>query len=180
MKSFIVVCCCLLSTTIYAQKKFVVDQGEIGFTSNAKLELIHAASKKIQGILDPTSGKYAFIVTMQSFEGFNSGLQREHFNDKYMETDKYYDATFSGKIDETINFAKDGVYPVNAIGSLTTHGVKKQRTIPGVLKIENGKVTIDANFSILLADHNIKIPEIIGEKIATEILIKFHVTMSQR
>jgi len=82
--------------TYSSPKKFTSDNGEVSFTSNAKLELINASSKNIKGIIDPATGNFAFVVTSQSFEGFNSNLQREHFNEKYMETDKYYDATFSG------------------------------------------------------------------------------------
>src|SRR5579859_1595395 len=105
----IVICClfCFSEHAILAQKKFTADDGEVSFTSNAKLELINASSKRVKGIIDPTTNNFAFVVTIQSFEGFNSNLQREHFNEKYMETDKFYDATFSGKIIEAVDFSKD-------------------------------------------------------------------------
>src|SRR5689334_20565801 len=74
-----------------AQRKFMIENGEISFTSNAKLELINAASKKLHGLIDPSTGQFAFIVKIQSFEGFNSKLQRDHFNENFMETDKFYE-----------------------------------------------------------------------------------------
>jgi hypothetical protein len=163
-----------------AQKKFTSDVGEVSFTSNAKLELINASSKKIKGIVDPATGNFAFVVTIQSFEGFNSNLQREHFNEKYMETDKYYDATFSGKIIETIDFSKDGVYDVRAKGNLVIHGKKQARIIPSKIQIEKGVLKIDSNFAIPLADHDIKIPQVVTEKIATEILVKLKVSLTQK
>jgi polyisoprenoid-binding protein YceI len=165
---------------LQAQKKFTSDNGEVSFTSNAKLELINASSKKIKGIVDPATGNFAFVVTIQSFEGFNSNLQREHFNEKYMEADKYYDATFSGKIIEAVDFTKDGVYDVRAKGNLVIHGKKQVRIIPSRVQIEKGVLKIDSNFTIPLADHDIKIPQLVTEKIATEIIVKMSVALTQK
>src|SRR5258706_4470629 len=163
--------------TVQAQKKFTVDKGEISFTSNAKLELINAASKKIHGRIDPATGQFAFIVKIQSFEGFNSNLQREHFNENFMETDKYFEATFAGKIIEPIDFAKDGIYDVHAKGTLTIHGKEQTRIIPGRVQIEKGTLKIISDFTVPLADHDIKVPQLITEKIATEIIVKLNVSM---
>ena len=174
---FLLVIC---SYTAPGQKKFTAEKGEIDFTSNAKLELIKASSNKIQGIVDPSNGQFAFIVKIQSFEGFNSNLQQQHFNERYMETDKYYDATFSGKILEQIDFGKDGKYDVTAKGILIIHGVKQLRMIPGKIDIEKGRLKIDSNFNIPLADHDIKIPTLVSEKIATEILVHLNILMSQK
>jgi YceI-like domain len=170
----------LSSLAVQAQKKFTTDKGEMSFTSNATLEVIKATSHKIQGMIDPATGQFAFIVKIQSFEGFNTNLQREHFNEKYMETEKYYDATFAGKIIEQIDFTQDGVYEVRAKGTLIIHGKKQLRIIPGKLKIEKGKLKIDADFTVPLADHDIKVPKIVNEKIATEIMVKLNVLMVQK
>ena len=121
--------------SIYGQTKFSVKEGEIDFTSNAKLELIKAQSKNLQGVINSANNQFAFLVKVQSFEGFNSKLQKDHFNEKYMETDKYYDATFTGKIVETIDFTKDGEYDVKANGNLTIHGKKQPRIISAKIKI---------------------------------------------
>jgi polyisoprenoid-binding protein YceI len=166
--------------TAQAQKKFTTDKGEMTFTSNATLEVIKASSHKIQGIVDPTNGQFAFIVKIQSFEGFNSNLQKEHFNEKYMETDKFYDATFTGKIIEQIDFTVDGVHDVRAKGTLTIHGKKQARIIPGKMKIEKGILTINADFGVPLADHDIKVPQIVSTKIATEIFVKLNLAMVQK
>lgn len=160
-----------------AQKKFSVEKGSISFTSNAVLELINASSQKIRGIIDPANGQFAFIIKIQSFDGFNSTLQKEHFNEKYMETDKFYDATFTGKIVEPIDFTKDGTHQVNAQGAMVIHGKRQLRTIPAKVIIDKGVLKIDSDFTIPLADHDIKIPQIVSEKIATEILVKLNVQM---
>ena len=165
---------------VHAQKKFSTNEGEMNFTSNAKLEVIKASSHKIQGIIDPSNKQFAFLVKIKSFEGFNSELQREHFNEKYMETEKYYDATFTGTLIDPIDFAKDGTYEVRAKGSLTIHGKKQPRIIPGKVIIDNGTLRIDCTFTVPLADHDIKVPQVVTEKIATEIFVKLNVLMTQK
>ena len=165
---------------VQAQKKFTIDKGQVSFTSNAKLEVIKASSDKIQGLVDPANGQFAFLVKIQSFTGFNSSLQKEHFNEKYMETEKYYDASFSGKIIESVDFTKDGVYDVRAKGTLVVHGVRQARIIVSKIKIDKGTMKIDSNFNILLADHDIKIPTIISEKIATEIIVTVDALLVQK
>jgi len=163
-----------------AQKKFTSDKGELSFTSNAKLELINATSKRVLGILDPSNGQFAFIVKVRSFEGFNSNLQQQHFNDKYMESDKFYDATYSGKIIDPVDYTKDGTYDVRAKGSLVVHGKKQERIIPGKIHIEKGILTVTSDFEVPLADHDIPVPEIVSQKIATVITVKLNVLMTQK
>ena len=161
-----------------AQKKFNLERGEIGFTSNAELELIKASSKKFQGIIDPSTNQFAFVVLVQSFQGFNSELQREHFNEKYLESEKYPKASFTGKIIEQLDFTKDGTYEVRAKGDLDIHGQKQTRIIKSKLTIKNGVVSIETSFAVPLADHNISIPRIVNQKIATEIEVSFSAMMS--
>lgn len=178
----IIVSCLLLvfsGFVIHAQHKIEIEKGEITFTSNAKLELINAASKKLHGRIDPATGQFAFIVKIQSFEGFNSKLQREHFNENFMETDKYFEATFAGKIIEPIDFSIDGTYDVRAKGTLVIHGKKQIRIIPAKIQIEKGRLKIISEFTVPLVDHDIKIPQLVTEKIATEIIVRISVSMVQ-
>src|SRR3954468_24029824 len=95
----------LLGSELKAQKKFVTEKGEINFTSNAQLELIKASSGELKGIIDPTNNQFAFRVNTRTFQGFNSSLQRDHFNENYIETEKCPTAVFSGKIIEQVDFS---------------------------------------------------------------------------
>lgn len=160
-----------------AQPKFQISNGEIRFTSNAALELIRASSDQVRGLIDPATNQFAFLVPIRSFKGFNSELQREHFNDKYMESDKYPDGTFSGKIIEQVDFTHDGTYEVRAKGDLTIHGQKQIRIIKSQIVIRNGVVSVSSHFSVPLSDHNISIPEVVSQKIATEIEVNFNADM---
>lgn len=175
-------CCAIIFCSLKgeAQKKYGTDNGTINFISNAELELIKASSNKLQGIIDPGTNQFAFSIPVQSFKGFNSDLQREHFNEKYLESDKYPKITFTGKIIEQVDYTIDGVYEVRAKGDLDVHGQKQTRIIKSKLEISDGVVTISADFKVPLADHNISIPRIVNQKIATEIEVNVRADMSLR
>lgn len=150
---------------------------EISFTSNAQLEVISASSSKVVGIINTATSEFAFKVDIRSFNGFNSELQRQHFYDNYMETEKYPSAAFSGKIIEQIDFTQDGTYEVRAKGDLDIHGEKQTRIIKCKMVIRNNTAALDSRFLVPLIDHNIKIPKIVNQKIATEIEVVFKATM---
>jgi len=165
-------------TLTQAQHKYTVRSGQIHFTSDAELELIKASSPQVRGLLDPANNQFAFTVEIKTFKGFNSELQREHFNEKYLETDKYPKASFSGKVIEQVDFSKPGVYDVRAKGDLDIHGVKQTRIIKSKLTVAADGLRIEAKFMVPLADHNIAIPTVVTQKIATEIEVEFTAAMS--
>src|SRR4051812_29498793 len=102
MMKFLPVALVLCFQTFAAQVLSCKD-GTIRFTSEAPLELIKAQSNKATGVIDCATKNVAFSIDIDSFEGFNSGLQKEHFRENYMETEKYPKATFKGKIIEDID-----------------------------------------------------------------------------
>ncbi len=160
------------------QKKYSIQKAGINFTSKAELELIKAGSSEVRGLIDPATNQFAFTVEIKTFKGFNSDLQREHFNEKYMESEKFPNASFSGKIIEQIDFQKNGTYDVRAKGDLDIHGIKQTRIIRGKVMINNGMVRVEAQFPVPLSDHNISIPTIVSQKIATEIQVDLVASMS--
>jgi hypothetical protein len=166
-----------LFLTSYSQNKFTIQKGEINFASNANLELIKASSDKVNGILDPATSLFAFSVPVSAFRGFNSDLQRQHFNENYMESDKFPKATFSGKIIEHISYDKDSAYTIRAKGDLDIHGVKQNRIIKSKMIVKNGTIRIESDFVVPLADHNISIPKIVNQKIANEIEVSFRANL---
>jgi hypothetical protein len=163
-----------------AQNKFTSANGQIKLASRAQLELIQANSTKLRGILDPATNKFAFLVNVQSFQGFNSELQRKHFNENYMESEKITEARFSGKIIEQIDYSKDNTVEVRAKGELDIHGQKQTRIIKGKITVQGNQVIIEAHFIVPLSDHSITIPKIVSQKIATEIEVDITTTLSRQ
>ena len=150
---------------------FNVQKSAISFRSDAPLELIKATSSELRGIIETDKKEFAFSVSIKSLQGFNSSVQKEHFNENYLESDKYPTAVFKGKIIEDVDFTKNNTFSVRAKGILTVHGIPKERIIKSDLTIRNGIISIRSNFTVLLADHNIPIPKVVHEKLASEIKV---------
>ncbi|MBK6930587.1 MAG: YceI family protein [Saprospirales bacterium] len=156
---------------------FLSDNGRVNFKSDAPLEVIEAHSNKLRGAVDASDQSFAWIVDIATFEGFNSPLQREHFNENYLETSRFPNATFTGKLIEKIDFNKDGSMPVRAKGKLRIHGVEQERIIKGRIDIRGQRLAVRASFAVPLTDHNISIPKIVHQKIAEEILVSLEADM---
>lgn len=161
-------------------KIFQTTTGKISFSSEAPLELIKAESGELLGILDAEKKNFSFKVRIRSFEGFNGRTQREHFNENYMQSEKYPEASFKGKIIEDSDLSKEGNYTVRAKGILLIHGVEQERIIKSDVVVKDGKVSIRSNFSVLLSDHNIPIPKVVYQKLANEIKVEVNATLQPR
>ena len=155
-----------------AQDLFVVNEGEIKFNSKTARELIHASSGDLKGYFDIEKKVFAFKIDMITFVGFNSSLQREHFNENYMETAQFPQATFSGKVIENVDLRFDGEYNVRAKGKLVIHGIERERIINSKITVSGNDIAITSRFSVVLADHDIKIPRVVYEKLAPEISVE--------
>ncbi|MGB0403653.1 MAG: YceI family protein [Salibacteraceae bacterium] len=152
--------------TIYKTAKSNVE-----FRSEAPMELIQAESEKLVGLLNTEKNTYAFQVSVITFQGFNSELQREHFNENYMESTKFPKIKFVGKIEDNVDFNNLTEKVVTLNGSLTLHGVTKERTIKTTLIKKGDLITSSTKFQVELSDHNISIPTIVNQKLAKVITI---------
>jgi polyisoprenoid-binding protein YceI len=168
-------CSILVHSQIYSCK-----DGNTKFTSEAPLELIKAQSNKTIGVLDCTNKNVAFSVDVDSFEGFNSGLQKEHFRENYMETAKYQYATFKGKIIEDVDFKKNGVVTVRAKGVFKIHGAEKEKLVKVKLTIKDSEIGVDTTFDVPLEDHDITIPKVVNQKIASVIMVEVKASLKPK
>lgn len=156
---------------------FRTSNGSLTILSEAPLETIKASSSELKGIIDTLKNSFAFSVAINSIKGFNSPLQQEHFYENYLESNMYPIATFSGKIIENINYSRPGIYNIRAKGILYLHGVKSERIIRSTVTVQKGEIIINSGFSINLQEHNIKIPRIVYQKIAPDILVDISVKL---
>ena len=182
LKQGIIGCCVLmvLQAHIFAQPlMYGTNSGSISFNSDAPLELIKASSTDMRGKFDAGKKLFAFAVKINSFKGFNNPLQKEHFNENYMESTLYPSASFSGKIIEDMDFSKDGNFTIRAKGNLVIHGISQERIIKCLMKIIDGKVFLESNFTVLLSEHNIPIPKVVHEKLASEVKIDVKAELAQ-
>ncbi len=164
--------------TIIAQSLYK-GNGNVSFISDAPLETVKAHSTKLDGIMDLNKKTFAFTIDVNSFEGFNSPLQKEHFNEHYLETKKFPKSMFTGNIISELNCSENCDQMIICKGKFTIHGITKIETISIHLKKTNQKIDIQSNFEILLSDYNIKIPKIVQAKIATDIQLKVQIQLNQ-
>jgi polyisoprenoid-binding protein YceI len=122
-----------------------------------------------------------FQVPVKSFK-FEKQLMKEHFNENYMESDKYPRADYKGVIADLskVNFAKDGTYNVTSNGKLTIHGVTKDVTAPGTITVKGSSVTVNSKFSVKPADYKISIPKLVEGKIANSIEVTVNSILEQK
>lgn len=181
MKYFIIILVVIVLQSWQVQSKiFTTNSGSIHFRSEAPLELINAESKELKGAIDADKRTFAFRIRIRSFEGFNSPLQKEHFNENYMESVKTPEALFSGKIIEDVDLSVHGSYTIRAKGILNIHGIPKERIIKSEVEVKSGVMKIKSSFTVLLSDHEIPIPRVVKEKLANEIKVELIADLVQK
>jgi hypothetical protein len=170
------------ASAIFAQK-YMTRTGRITFNATAASspEKIEAVNNEVASILDSKSGDLVFQAPIKSFK-FQRALMQEHFNEKYMESDKYPKSEFKGTVADIsgVNFGKDGSYNATATGKLTIHGVTRDVKVPGTVTVKGSSAKLTAKFSVKLADYNIEVPGVVADKLAKEAIINLDSDLVQR
>lgn len=163
-----------------AAQQFMSRAAHVEFFSETPAENIFAETDQASAVLDLASNQLAFQVPIISFH-FEKALMEEHFNENYMESERYPAATFQGKINDIDGAAAVGTaLDVTATGTLTVHGVGVERTVNGKATRTEAGWTLDAVFDVPTADHDIAIPKLVREKIAERIAVTLHAELAPR
>ncbi|MGZ3750102.1 MAG: YceI family protein [Mucilaginibacter sp.] len=151
-----------------AQKLFSTKTGQIKFNASSPLEKIEAVNNQVDSKMIDKTGQIVFSVLIKSFK-FENQLMEDHFNENYMESSKIPKADFKGYVTNvsSVNFAKDGKYPVTVEGTLTIHDVSQKVSTTGFIEIVSGKPVINGTFKVKIKDYGIT-GSYIGGKIANE------------
>ena len=177
MKKIAFICLVALGTNVNAQI-YIGEKCNIKFFSETKMENIDAENKATKPILNTKDGHFIVQTSHIGFV-FKSAFMQEHYNENYMESEKFPYAKFDGLVSEKIDYAVDGTYNVSIVGKLSMHGVELPRTITGTIVIKGGVITMDSKFDVKVADYKIKVPSLYVEKIAEIIQVTFHSEMTQ-
>jgi len=151
----------------------VARDGWVEFYSTTPVETIQAVTKTAVSSLDPSTGKLSIRMRNTTFE-FANKLMQEHFNENYMESEKFPVSGFDGFVKslDTAGLNSGKKIFVNVEGSLEVHGVKKPRTIPATLwKLSDGSVKGECVFPVKMAEHDIKIPSLLTKKFTEEMRV---------
>lgn len=175
MKNMLLIGALALSLNSFSQI-YMGEKCKISFFSETKLENIDATNNVTKPVFNAKTGDFAVKAQQTAFV-FKSAFMQEHYNENYVESEKYPYATFKGKVKENIDFTQNGTYSVTMVGTLDMHGVEVPRTITGTVVVNNGTITMDSKFDVKVADHKIKVPSLYVEKIAEVIQVTFHTEM---
>ena len=162
----------LLPFNGFSQKRYASEKAFVSFYSEGVIEEIKASNTKVTSIFDLLSGDVAYLLSPKDFQ-FDKKLMQVHFNEKYMESEKYPRASFQGKI-TGFDPSSNSLQHVKAVGKLTIHGVTKEIDVPGTLHIEGNTVSLRSKFTIRLEDYKIKVPQIVWQNIAQHVEVTVH------
>lgn len=153
---------------------FVADKMKVSFFSEARMENIEATSTTASSAgINATNKDVVFKVSILSFR-FEHKLMEEHFNENYMESDKYPYAILKGKIIDDVDLTQEGKYNVTVEGTIDVHGIVKSRKFTGIIENKAGRLFVDAEFLLPVADHKIDIPNDKLSNISQTIKVNLH------
>jgi len=155
---------CIAGDMPIMAQKFKSTSASIHFFSDAPMEDIEAINHEGRSALDILSKNVVFTIPINAFK-FEKSLMQEHFNENYMESDKFSDATFKGTL-SGFNSTIKGWQDAKAQGIMNLHGVDKNIIVEGQIKIEENTLEIKAEFPVELADYKVKIPKVVFYNIA--------------
>jgi len=146
-------------------QKYMTKNGFIGFYSHTPMEDIKADNNQVVGVLDISTGEMVFQALIKSFH-FDRALMEEHFNENYMESEKFPKSLFKGKITNlaSVDFSKTGTYDVTVEGDLTIHDVTNKISTKGTIEVVNGGINANSKFNIVPEDYKITIPGVVRDK----------------
>jgi hypothetical protein len=146
-------------------QEYMTKNGYIGFYSHTPMEDIKGDNNQVVGALDISTGEMVFQALIKSFH-FDRALMEEHFNENYMESDKFPKSVFKGKISnlKDVDFSKNGIYNVTVEGDLTIHDVTNKISAQGTIEVVSGGINANSKFKVVPEDYKINIPGVVKDK----------------
>ena len=169
MKKFNTVAIAIILAIASFGQKYFTKNGKINFdaTSANSPEKVEAINRTVTCVVDTKTGNIQFAALMKGFE-FEKALMQEHFNENYVESDRFPKAEFKGLIvaNDALNYSKDGTYAVKVKGKLTIHGETREVDANGKMVVQNGIINASADFNIVLSDYKVSIPGLVADKVS--------------
>ncbi len=178
MKYILAILFIFISFYSFGQNRYFTQTGHIEFYSHAPLEDIRSNNDQVVAILYTQTGEISFGVLIKSFE-FEKALMQRHFNENYMESDKFPKAVFKGQIQdwEKVDLNSEGKVEVAVKGQLVIRNISKDIETTAILNITSNKVIATSSFIAKPADFDITIPQAVKDNIAKEVKVKLKVEL---
>jgi len=158
---------------------FMTTNGEVSIFSKTPMENIDAVNKSVSSIINTATNEVAVQMRITNFV-FPNKLMQEHFNENYLESEKFPSATFKGKIKEAIDLTVAGTYPITASGTATIHGVTRPIDLKGTIISTGTSLALTCTFEVKLVDYKVDIPKIVFAKIAEVIKVSSKINYTKK
>jgi len=162
----------LLTTFSLSAQKLSTRSGYVKFFSGAAVEDIEAVNQQSSSILNLANGQFAFLVPVKAFQ-FEKALMQEHFNENYMESGKYPNASFKGNVldFEQPDLTKNQSYQWQLKGIMSIHGVDQPVEQAVQVEVKEGKLSLSGDFFIKASDYKVEIPASKKDNISNDLKI---------
>ena len=163
---------------LFAQK-YSTKTGHLKFEASVpSFEEVEADNKTTSAVLDTSNGNLAVLALVKGFR-FKVALMEEHFNENYIESDKYPKASFTGKI-ENFDVSKLSSQPsiYTITGDLSLHGVTKKVSTKAKISKSGNSILIVGDFIAKPEDFNISIPKTVQSKVANQVNVSYHLSLN--
>jgi len=169
----------MLTVSSYGQKYFTRN-GYVKFFSETPIENIEAKNNQASCIVDMQTGEVVSKMLVTAFQ-FEKALMQEHFNENYVESDKFPQAILKAKITnlKEIDLSKGGLNKVILEADITLHGISHHYTINGTAENKDGKIIAQSSFITKPSDFEIKIPKTVEDHIAKEVQVSVRFELEQ-
>ena len=169
----------LYSVCSFSQK-YISRNGSVQFNASTPFETINPINNYVSSVFNSENGEIVFQMNMISFK-FEKALMETHFNETYVESEKYPKSTFTGKIKNWNSDFLDGKnHNVIVVGTITIHGIEKEIEVKGSLQKNKKNITIDSDFALIISDFEIKIPKLVRDKISKKVQVKVNSNLKQK
>ena len=159
---------------VQAQKVYSTKAATVRFIAVDDKDIDATNTKAVSRL--EANGKLSFIMLLKDFS-FEMDLMQKHFNEEYVESDKFPRGIFNGQITniKSVNFAKDGSYPIIVNGNMQVHGVNKAIQTNGVIVISKGLPKASAKFTVSLKDFGIGgvLIKMVADKVDVEVVANY-------
>jgi len=177
MKQILFILLISASTFAFSQDKFITRNGKVQFNASTPLETINPVNNHVSCILDTENGNLVFQLKMISFK-FEKAMMEEHFNENYVESEKFPKSTFIGTIQNWEDFIWNGNdQNIVVKGKISLHGVEKVIIAEGTINTSKTKIDLSSYFDLTISDFDIEIPKLVRSKISETVKVEVNVTL---
>lgn len=171
MKKITLIILLIITIKSFAQDKMVTNGGIIHFEASIPLfEEVKASNERTNCILMLKTGQITCWLNIKDFK-FQRSLMEAHFNQNYMESDRFPRAIFKGRIEKFDSKNINSIAKEFQIkGEITIHGRTKKIEINGFLKKVDNRIELTSVFPLNTDDFMIEIPFVIRSKISKSVI----------